>query len=404
MIKCTISIENIYICRKKNTMNNFEGNFTSQLPRVDLSIFAVMGKIAAQHNSVNLSQGFPDFPVSEKLIDRIYYYMKQGCNQYAPMNGVPDLTQQISKTVEDLYGASYNPETEINITAGATQAIYTVIATVIKDDDEAIIFEPAYDCYAPAIKLNGGIVKHARLKLPDYSIDWEEVSRMITHRTKLIVINSPHNPTGSIITADNMKRLGEILRGTDIVVLSDEVYEHLVYDDFSHESAVKFPELAHRTFVVGSFGKTFHATGWKIGYVLAPENLMKEFRKAHQWVVFTVNTPIQFALADYMKDKRNYLNLASFFQKKRDYFVRKIKNSRFKIVPSYGTYFQLLDYSDISEESGMDFAVRMIKEYGVASIPLSPFYQDKTETQRLRFCFAKKKETLDKAAEILCKI
>lgn len=388
----------------KKQMINFDGNFTSQLPKEELSIFAVMSKIAAQHNCVNLSQGFPDFPVSEKLIDRVSYFMKLGHNQYAPMTGIPALTQQISKTVKDLYGASYNSETEINITAGATQAIYTIISAVIKDDDEAIIFEPAYDCYAPAIRLNGGIVKHAQLKLPNYSFDWEEVSRMITHRTKLIVINTPHNPTGSIINSEDMKRLGEILRGTDIIVLSDEVYEHLIYDDFEHESATKFPDLAQRTFVVGSFGKTFHATGWKMGFVLAPENLMKEFRKAHQWVVFTVNTPIQYAMADYLKDKRNYLDLASFYQKKRDYFIRKIKNSRFQIVPSFGTYFQLLDYSDISEESGMDFAVRLIKEFGIASIPLTPFYQDKTETHRLRFCFAKQKETLDKAAEILCKI
>lgn len=385
-------------------MLNFEGNFNSQLPKDELSIFAVMGKIAAQHDCINLSQGFPDFPVSEKLIDSIYHYMKQGHNQYAPMSGVPALNQQISRVVTDLYGASYNPETEINITAGATQAIYTVISAVIKDDDEAIIFEPAYDCYGPAIRLNGGIVKHARLKLPDYTIDWEEVSRMITHRTKLIVINTPHNPTGSIIGEEDMKRLGEILSGTDIIVLSDEVYEHLIFDDLIHQSAVKFPELANRTFIIGSFGKTFHATGWKMGYVLAPENLMKEFRKAHQWVVFTVNTPIQYALADYLGDKRNYMNLGNFYQKKRDYFVRKIKNSRFKIIPSFGTYFQLLDYSDISNEAGMDFAVRMIKDYGIASIPLTSFYQDKTETQRLRFCFAKEKETLDKAAEILCKI
>lgn len=385
-------------------MKKFDGNFVSQLPNDDLSIFAVMSKIASENNAVNLSQGFPDFAVSEKLIDRIHHYMKAGHNQYAPMNGVPALTEQISHTVKELYGARYKADTEINITAGATQAIYTVISAVIKDDDEAIIFEPAYDSYAPSIKLNGGIVKYAQLRLPDYSIDWEEVRRMITIRTKLIIINTPHNPTGSMISAADMKQLGEMLKGTDIIVLSDEVYEHLVYDGAKHASASKFPELAKRSFVVGSFGKTFHATGWKMGYVLAPENLMKEFRKAHQWVVFTVNTPIQYAIADYLKDKRNYLSLGSFYQKKRDYFLRKIKKSRFKVVPSYGTYFQLLDYSDISDEGGMDFAVRMIKEYGVASIPLSPFYHDKTETQRLRFCFAKEKETLDKAAEILCKI
>ncbi|MBC34627.1 MAG: aminotransferase [Bacteroidetes bacterium] len=385
-------------------MKKFEGNFVSQLPGDAISIFAVMSKISAEHGALNMSQGFPDFEVSPKLIDRIHYYMKQGHNQYAPMTGVQALNKQISNVVKELHGADYDPQKEINITSGATQAIYTIISAVIKDDDEAIIFEPAYDSYAPSIKLNGGIVKHAQLRMPDYSIDWEEFARMITHRTKLVIINTPHNPTGSIISAEDMQRLGEILRGTDILVLSDEVYEHLIYDDNIHQSVAKFPELAQRSFVVGSFGKTFHATGWKMGFVLAPENLMAEFRKAHQWVVFTVNTPIQYALADYLSEPKNYLTLGSFYQKKRDYFLRKIKKSRFKIVPSSGTYFQVLDYSDISDEGGMDFAVRMIKEFGMASIPLSPFYQDKTETHRLRFCFAKEKETLDKAGEILCQI
>ena len=385
-------------------MKKFEGNFVSQLPGDAISIFAVMSKISSEHGALNMSQGFPDFEVSPKLINRIHHYMKEGHNQYAPMTGVPALNKQISKVVKDLHDADYDPQKEINITSGATQAIYTIISAVIKDDDEAIIFEPAYDSYAPSIKLNGGIVKHAQLRMPDYSIDWEEFARMITHRTKLVIINTPHNPTGSIISAEDMQRLGEILRGTDILVLSDEVYEHLIYDDNIHQSVAKFPELAQRSFIVGSFGKTFHATGWKMGFVLAPENLMAEFRKAHQWVVFTVNTPIQYALADYLSEPKNYLNLGAFYQKKRDYFLRKIKNSRFKVVPSHGTYFQVLDYSDISNEGGMDFAVRMIKEFGMASIPLSPFYQDKTETHRLRFCFAKEKETLDKAVEILCQI
>ncbi len=385
-------------------MIEFKGNFISQLPNAGTSIFAVMSQLANEHKAVNLSQGFPDFPVSAKLIDRIHYYMKKGMNQYAPMPGVPVLREQISQMVKKLHNVEYDPDKEINIVAGATQAIYTVISTIIKEDDEAVIFEPAYDCYAPAIKLNGGIVKYAELKLPDYHIDWEEISRLITHRTKLIVINTPHNPTGSILRAEDLKRLGEIIKNTDIIVLSDEVYEHLIFDNLKHESACTFPDLVNRTFVIGSFGKTFHATGWKMGFVLAPSNLMAEFRKAHQFVVFAVNTPIQYAMADFIKNEKNYLGVSAMYEKKRDYFTSKIKKSRFKIVPSYGTYFQLLDYSAISNESEMEFATRLIKEHKIASVPVSPFYHDGKNTHRLRFCFAKQKETLDNAAKILCKI
>lgn len=385
-------------------MIEFNGNFISQLPNVGTSIFAVMSQMATENKAVNLSQGFPDFPVSAKLIDRIHFYMKKGMNQYAPMPGVPILREQISSMVKKLHDVEYDPEKEINIVAGATQAIYTIISTLIKEEDEAIIFEPAYDSYAPAIRLNGGIVKHAELKLPDYHIDWEEISRMITHRTKLIVINTPHNPTGSILKAEDLKRLGEIIKDTDIIVLSDEVYEHLIFDHLTHESACRFPDLVNRTFVVGSFGKTFHATGWKMGFVLAPAKLMAEFRKAHQFVVYAVNTPIQYAMADYIKNEKNYLGVKGMYEKKRNYFTSKIKKSRFKIVPSYGTYFQLLDYSEISDEGEMDFATRLIKEFKIASVPVSAFYNDEKETHRLRFCFAKEKETLDKAAKILCKI
>ena len=385
-------------------MKEFKGNFISQLPKVGTSIFAVMSQMATQYKAVNLSQGFPDFPVSAKLIDRIHFYMKKGMNQYAPMPGIPALREQIATMFKKLHNVDYDPDTEINIVAGATQAIYTVISAIIKDDDEAIIFEPAYDSYAPAIKLNGGIVKYAELKLPDYHIDWDEVSRLITHRTKLIVINTPHNPTGSILRAEDLKRLGEIIKSTDIIVLSDEVYEHLIFDNLKHESACKFPDLLNRTFVIGSFGKTFHATGWKMGFVLAPANLMAEFRKAHQFVVFAVNTPIQYAMADFIKNEKNYLGVSKMYEKKRDYFASKIKKSRFKIVPTYGTYFQLLDYSNISDEPEMEFATRLIKEHKIASVPVSAFYHDGQNNQRLRFCFAKEKETLDNAAKILCKI
>ncbi len=385
-------------------MMEFKGNFISQLPNVGTSIFAVMSQMATEHKAVNLSQGFPDFPVSAKLIDRIHFYMKKGMNQYAPMSGIPLLREQIANVVKKLHNVNYDPEKEINIVAGATQAIYTVVSATIKEDDEAIIFEPAYDSYAPAIRLNGGIVKHAELKLPDYHIDWEEISRMITHRTKLIVINTPHNPTGSILKAEDLRRLGEIIKDTDIIILSDEVYEHIIFDHLTHESACRFPDLVNRTFVVGSFGKTFHATGWKMGFVLAPANLMAEFRKAHQFVVFAVNTPIQYAMADFIKNEKNYLGVKGMYEKKRNYFNSKIKSSRFKIVPSYGTYFQLLDYSEISDEPEMQFATRLIKEFKIASVPVSAFYHDNMNTQRLRFCFAKQKETLDNAAKILCKI
>ncbi len=385
-------------------MEDFQGNLSTKLANVGTSIFAVMGQLANEYKAINLSQGFPDFPVSKELIDRINHYMKEGHNQYAPMTGVPSLRNQIARKVKDIYGVDYSPDSEINITAGATQAINTVILALIKDNDEAIIFEPAYDSYAPSIRLNGGMVKYAQLRLPDYSIDWNELSKMITHRTKLIIVNTPHNPSGSILSAEDMKRLEALTNNTDILILSDEVYEHLIYDGLTHESACKFPGLASRSFVIGSFGKTFHATGWKIGFVLAPKKLMTEFRKAHQFVVYAVNTPIQFALADFLENKKNYSKLHKFYQQKRNYFVQKMQQSRFEIVPSFGTYFQVLDYSNISDETEMDFATRLIKEHGIASIPISPFYHNGFESKRLRFCFAKKKETLDKAAKILCKI
>ncbi len=385
-------------------MLEFEGNIISKLPSVQTSIFAVMSGMAVEHKAVNLSQGFPDFPVAPKLIDRIHHYMKKGMNQYAPMPGVPVLRKQIAETVEKLHGVAYDPDKEINIVAGATEGIFAIISAVIKDEDEAIIFEPAYDSYAPAIKLNGGIVKYAELKMPDYHVDWEEVSRMITHRTKLIIINTPHNPTGSILRAEDMQRLGELIKNTDIMVLSDEVYEHIIFDGITHESACRFPDLVNRTFIVGSFGKTFHATGWKMGFVLAPAQLMAEFRKTHQFVVFAVNTPIQYAIADFFKNEKNYTGVSAMYEKKRDYFVSRLEKSRFKVVPCYGTYFQLLDYSDISDEPEMEFASRLVKEFKIASVPISSFYHDGQNNKRLRFCFAKEEKTLDKAAKILCKI
>lgn len=385
-------------------MPHFEGNITSKLPTAGTSIFAVMSKLANEHGAVNLSQGFPDFPISEKLISRVNHFMKKGLNQYAPMPGVPALRQAISDKAFATYGLRYDANDEITVTAGATQALFTAITAFVREGDEAIIFEPAYDSYAPAVRANGGLVKYADLKLPDFHIDWSEVKRMVSNRTRLIIINTPHNPTGSLLSADDLTQLETLTRNTDIIVLSDEVYEHLIFDGMLHQSVCRFPELAQRSLVIGSFGKTFHATGWKTGFVMAPARLTEEFRKMHQFVVFAVNTPVQYALAEFLGDEQNYLHLGKFYEQKRDFFVRQLAGSRFKIVPCYGTYFQLLDYSAISNENELEFAQSLVVKHGIASVPLSPFYTGKNDQCLLRFCFAKKEDTLQKAAEILCRI
>jgi methionine transaminase len=382
----------------------FPDSITSKLPQVGTTIFTVMSALANEHNAINLSQGFPDFEVSEKLISLVNQYMKKGFNQYAPMQGLMHLREVLAQKAKTVYGVTYKPETEINITAGGTQAIFSAIAAFVREGDEVIVFEPAYDSYVPGILLNGGIPKYVQLKHPDYHIDWNDVKKVISHNTKMIIINSPHNPTGSVLSVDDMKMLEKLTKKTNIIIISDEVYEHLVYDGLQHESVARYPGLLERSFVVGSFGKTFHATGWKMGYVMAPENLMAEFRKAHQFIVFTCNTPIQHALADFLSESSNWNQLADFYQKKRDYFLKFIKGSRFKVLPSYGTYFQLLDYTAITDEKETDFAIRMTKEFGVAAIPVSVFYHKTLDNHTLRFCFAKKEETLEKAAEILCKI
>lgn len=383
---------------------NYPGNITSKLPDTGSSIFAVMSQIAREENAINLSQGFPDFEIAPELIKLVNQKMKAGYNQYAPMTGVPELREAIAEKVENTYGISYHTDKEINITSGATQAIYTVISALIRDEDEVIILEPAYDSYAPAVKLNGGRVKYASILPPDYKVNWEQLVKLISNRTKMLIINTPHNPTGSILNKEDLQMLEKIILRNDLILLSDEVYEHLIFDGERHESVCYYPELAKKSFVVGSFGKTFHATGWKTGFVLAPEELMKEFRKAHQFVVFAANTPIQHAIAEYIKNPDNYNYLPDFFQAKRDFFTDLLKDSRFKALPCKGTYFQCLDYSGISDEPEMDFAVRMTREHKVASVPLSPFYQKNGDNNVLRFCFAKKEETLEKAAEILCKI
>ena len=385
-------------------MTFFPESIASKLPNTGTSIFAVMSQMAREYGAINLSQGFPDFKVSEKLIRHVGNYMRKGFNQYAPMPGVACLRERIAEKTQDLYGAAYDIEKEITVTAGATQAIYTAITAFVRDEDEVIVFEPAYDSYAPAIKLNGGMPIPFKLKPPEYSIDWNEVKRLISSRTRMIIINSPHNPTGSILREEDLKELDKMTQNSGILVLSDEVYEHIIFDGQKHQSVCMFPSLMERSLVVCSFGKTFHATGWKTGYCLAPAVLMKEFRKVHQFMVFAVNTPIQYALSDYLKDPLTYDGLGAFYQEKRDFFLNAVSSSRFSHTPASGTYFQLLDYSKISDEDEMDFARRLVIDYKIAAVPTSSFYAKPINNQVLRFCFAKSEQTLEEAANILCKI
>jgi methionine aminotransferase len=383
---------------------NYSSPLDSKLPNVGTTIFTVMSKLAADHNAINLSQGFPDFDCDEELPALVNKYMQTGNNQYAPMAGILSLREILAEKTESLYGVQYDPELEVTITAGATQAIYTAITAVIREGDEVIIFEPAYDCYQPAIELNGGKTIHLQLQASYYTIDWEKVKQAINQRTRMIIINSPHNPTGTVLSANDMLMLSEVTKGTDIFIISDEVYEHIIFDNQPHHSVARYRALAERSFIISSFGKTFHATGWKIGYCVAPANLMAEFRKVHQFLVFSVNTPVQFALAEFLSQKNHYLELGNFYQKKRDYFIDLIKNSKFELIPAAGTYFQLLSYKNLSREKDTDYALRLIKEFGIASIPISVFYNQQQDNNVLRFCFAKKPETLEKAAAILIKI
>ena len=382
-------------------MPNFSGTISSKLPRVGTTIFSTMSKLAMEHNAINLSQGFPDFECPQALVTAVNTAMKEGHNQYAPMPGVMRLREMIAEKTEELYGAKYNPETEITVTAGATQAIYTAISASIREGDEVIIFEPAYDCYEPAIELNGGKTIYLQLQAPDYTINWNEVKKRVNHHTRMIIINSPHNPCGSILTAEDMKTLEKITKNTEIIILADEVYEHIIFDGHRHESMAKYPNLASRSFIISSFGKTFHTTGWKVGYCLAPKELMTEFRKVHQFNVFCVNTPMQYGIAEFLKNKSHYNDLGSFYQAKRDTFNKLLEGSRFSFVASPGTYFQLLSYERITKEKDADYAIRLIKENGLASIPISVFYHKPIFDNMLRFCFAKRDETLEKAAAIL---
>lgn len=379
-------------------------HLSSKLPKIASSIFSVMSALANEHKAINLSQGFPDFDIDPALIKLVTKEMVAGHNQYAPMAGVLSLRETISNKIERLHQSYYAPDTEITITSGGTQAIFTAIATIINPNDEAIIFEPAYDCYAPTVKALGGLVKSFEMQPPFYEIDWAMVKKLVTINTKLIIINSPHNPTGRILNKEDIDQLIQITKNTDIFIISDEVYEHIIYDQQRHLSLTQFPELKQRTFITASFGKLFHITGWKIGYCVAPENLMNEFRKIHQFQVFSVNTPIQFALNEYMKNEESYLQLPAFFQKKRDLFSSLLKDSRFTLLPCKGSYFQTVSYENISDEKDVELAVRLIVEHKVASIPNSSFYTKNTDFKTLRFCFAKKDETLVKAAKLLRKV
>ncbi len=373
----------------------------SKLPTVGTSIFAVMSEMANKYGAINLSQGFPNFEVSEKIIELVAQYMRKGFNQYAPMPGVMILREVIAQKTFKLYGAKYNPETEINITAGATQAIFTSISAIIQKNDEVIVFEPAYDSYVPTIELNGGIPVLVQLKYPDYKINWDEVNNLINTKTKMIIINSPHNPTGSLLDKNDIKKLSDIVQNNDIFIISDEVYEHIIFDNLQHESIAKYPELFDKSIIISSFGKTFHATGWKTGYCLASEPIMREFRKVHQFNVYASNTPVQYALADFLQNENEYLQLPAFYQKKRDFFISLLKNTKLDIIPTKGTYFQLFDFSKISKLNDTELSVLLTQKYKIASIPVSAFYKEKIDSSVLRFCFAKDNQTLEKACEKL---
>ena len=378
---------------------------TSKLPNVRTTIFSVMSALATKHHAINLSQGFPDFDSDQKLIDLVSKAMNSGYNHYAPMLGNLELREAISKKFNLLYNTSYHPENEITITAGATQAIFTIITTFIKPNDEVIIFRPAYDSYQPAIELNGGLAVSVQLKASkNFKVDWNEVKEKINSQTKMIIVNTPHNPSGSVFSKEDMLQLQNLTKNTNIIVLSDEVYEHMIYDDEKHQSACLFPDLKSRSFVVASFGKTFHNTGWRIGYCCAPKELMQEFIKVHQFNVFCVHHPTQKGIADYLEAPKHYLELSAFYQKKRNLFLNLIKDSRFKFTPSKGTYFQVLDYSVITNEHDVDFAKRLTIDFGIASIPLSVFNSNNVDNKVLRFCFAKTDDTLKKAAHILNRI
>ncbi len=376
----------------------------SKLPDVKTTIFATVGNLARAHNAIDLSQGFPNFEADDKLKSLVTDALNNGHNQYAPMPGYFGLREVISEKIEKLHNRTYDPENEVTVTVGATEAIFTAITAFINKGDEVIVIKPAYDCYEPAIILNGGIPVYVQLNAPDYKIDWSVFQQKITDKTKMVILNTPHNPSGTILSKWDMEQLETILKPTNILLLSDEVYEHIIFDGQVHESASRFPDLANRSFVCASFGKTYHVTGWKVGYCVAPAEFMKEFRKVHQFAVFCVDHPVQRALAEYLKNPSHYLDLNNFYQQKRDFFLEGIKSSKFKFKPSKGTYFQLLDYSTISMEQDEIIGKRLITENKLAAIPISSFNVNHRNDHMLRFCFAKKQDTLEQAVQILCEL
>ena len=376
----------------------------SKLPDVGVTIFSVMTQLANEAGAINLSQGFPDFDPSPEIVARIGAHMAAGHNQYAPMPGVPALREQLAIKTRRLYGADYDPATEITITSGATEALFAAITAVVRPGDEVIIVEPAYDAYVPVVTLNGGVPVFTAYRYPDYRVDWDHVRSLFTPRTRLLVLNSPHNPTGSVWTEEDMAALEDLAAAHRFFIVSDEVYEHIIFDGLVHHSMSRRPALAERSFVIGSFGKTFHATGWKVGYCLAPAPLTREFQRIHQYLTFATNTPVQMALADALNDPSHYLGLPAFYQKKRDLFLSLTAGARLRALPCSGTYFVMMDYGAVSREPDTAFARRITREHKVAAIPPSVFHHDGADNRVLRFCFAKNDATLTAAAERLCRI
>jgi methionine aminotransferase len=370
----------------------------SKLPDTGVTIFTTMSRLALEHGAINLSQGFPDFNCAPELVEAVARYMRDGHNQYAPMAGVPELREALAFKIERLYGRRYDPMTEITVTGGATEALFATLTALVHPGDEVVLLQPAYDSYAPAVRLSGGTPVFVTLRAPDYRVDWDEVRRAITARTRAIVINSPHNPTGTTLGSDDMAGLTRALEGSDAIVVSDEAYEHIVFDGARHESLARHPALADRGVVIGSFGKTFHATGWKVGWAAAPRALSAEVQSIHQWVTFAVNGAVQLAYAEFIRQDPECRTVAAFYQRKRDLFRSLLAGSRFTLLPCKGTFFQMVDYSSITSERDADFAMRLLKEHGVASIPPSSFLQGVDSGPMLRFCFAKLDETLERAA------
>ena len=376
----------------------------SKLPDVGTSIFTVMSQLAVEHGAVNLGQGFPDFPMDHALTDLVAKAMSDDFNQYSPMAGNALLRERLAEKTAFLYQTKLDPNSQITITPGGTVAIYSALTTVLNPGDEVIVFEPAYDCYIPAIELNGAKPILISLAYPDYSIPWDLVKEKINSRTRMMIINTPHNPTGAVLSENDITQLRSIVAGTNILILSDEVYEHLIFDGITHQSILRYPDLLERSFVCFSFGKTYHCTGWKLGYCISSPDLMKEFRKVYQFNAFCCDTPKQVGIAEFIQDKNAYLTLSGFIQKKRDYFRELMKTTPFTCIPSHGSYFECYSYANFSKENDMDLAVRLTKDYGITAVPVSAFYKNGEDNKVLRFCFAKKETTLERAVEKLSKL